>query len=700
MPNKSLVKIIFFSFLVVTILSCNNTKAQKKEHKFTNSLIGETSPYLLQHAHNPVNWNAWSNTALENAKKENKLVLVSIGYSSCHWCHVMEKESFEDEEVAKIMNANFVNIKVDREERPDVDQVYMTALQLIKGNGGWPLNVITLPNGKPIYGGTYHSKEQWIKVLEKVSSLYKDDPKKANEYADMVSQGIQEANLITPSTNYKSLTKEVVNKSVENWKKLWDTKKGGDQGQQKFMLPSNLNFLLDYAILTGDKEAENHIKNTLNKIAFGGIYDFVGGGFYRYSTDPNWKVPHFEKMLYDNAQLLSVFSKAYGAYREPIYKEVVYKTIEFLERDMKNPSGAYYAAIDADSEGEEGKYYVWKKEELENILGSEFDVFQSYFSIQPKNIWEHKNYVLHRDITDAEFCTTNKITNSNLQISKDKWQNLLLTERTKRIAPRLDDKIITSWNALLISGFIDAYNAFGDTSFLDMATNTLNSIKKYSLKENELRHSYKTNSKQYKGFLEDYTFLVDASLNLYSASLDTKYLDLANSLNTKAMVRFNDEASGMYRFNENKDLIAQIIKTNDGVIPSPNAVMAYNLLRLGHLNYDKTFLDKSKSMLSAMLPMITPNASSYAKWNSVFLHTTYTYYEIAVVGAKAQSLTQELHRKYIPNTLITGSSTESSLPLFEGRYVSDGTYIYVCRDNSCKLPVTTAEEALKQLNGF
>lgn len=700
MPQKSIIKIIFFSFLLLNILSCNKIKGQKKEYKFTNALSKETSPYLLQHAHNPVNWNAWSNTALEDAKKQNKLVLVSIGYSSCHWCHVMETESFEDEEVAKVMNDNFINIKVDREERPDVDQVYMTALQLIKGNGGWPLNVITLPNGKPIYGGTYHTKEQWVQVLEKVSSLYKNDPKKANEYADMVAQGIQEANLITPSDNHEALTKEVVTESVENWKNTWDTKKGGDQVQQKFMLPSNLNFLLDYALLTGDKETEKHIKNTLNKIAFGGIYDFVGGGFYRYSTDPNWKVPHFEKMLYDNAQLLSVFAKAYGAYREPAYKEVVYKTIEFLNRDMKNPNGGYYAALDADSEGEEGKYYVWKKEELESILGYEFDAFKSYFGIESKNIWEHKKYVLHRSVTDAEFCTKNKFSNSKLQEEKDKWKNLLLKERTKRIAPRLDDKIITSWNALLISGFVDAYNAFGDSTFLDMATNTLNAVKKYSLKENELRHSYKTDSKQHKGFLEDYTFLVDASLNLYSASLNTEHLNLAKSLNAKAMTNFNDNASGMYRYNENKDLIAQIIKTNDGVIPSPNAVMAQNLLRLGHLDYDKTFLDKSKSMLSAMLPMITPNASSYARWNSVFLNTTYTYYEIAVVGEKAKSLTKELHRKYIPNTLLSGSVTKSSLPLFEGRYVSDGTYVYVCRDNSCKLPVATAEEALKQLNGF
>jgi len=697
MHFKSILYTLFFCFL---FFSCQEEKKETAEHKFTNSLIDETSPYLLQHAHNPVNWRSWSNTALEDAKKEDKLVLVSIGYSSCHWCHVMEKESFEDEAVAEIMNKNFINIKVDREERPDVDQVYMTALQLIKGSGGWPLNVITLPNGKPIYGGTYHTKEEWSQVLEKVSSLYKNDPKKANEYADMVAQGIQEANLITPTNNHETLTKQVVTESVQNWKNSWDIDKGGDQLQQKFMLPSNLNFLLDYAILTGDTDVKKHIKNTLNRIAYGGIYDFVGGGFYRYSTDPDWKVPHFEKMLYDNAQLISIYSKAYSIFKEPIYKEIVYTTISFIERDMKNPDGGYYAAIDADSEGEEGKYYVWKKEELEQTLGNEFDLFKSYFTIEPENIWEHKNYVLHRNSTDAEFCSKNKLVNSKLQESKEKWKTLLLKERTKRVPPRLDDKIITSWNALLISGFVDAYKAFGDTSFLVLAKSTLKSVKKFSLTNTELRHSYKENSKQSKGFLEDYSFMVDALINLYSVSLDTKHLDLANSLNTKAMTSFNDTASGMYRYNENKDLIAQIIKTNDGVIPSPNAIMAQNLLRLGHINYDKTFIEKSKSMVAAMVPMITPNASSYARWNSVLLNTTYTYYEIAVVGANAKTLSKKIHNTYIPNTLLVGSTEDSKLPLFEGRYTADGTYIYVCRDNSCKLPVTTADEAIEQLNSF
>ena len=700
MPYKPFSKFLFFSLSFFILFSCKRTKEEKDTHKFTNALINETSPYLLQHAHNPVNWRAWSTDALKEAKEDNKLVLVSIGYSSCHWCHVMEKETFEDQEVAAVMNKDFVNIKVDREERPDVDQVYMTALQLIKGSGGWPLNVITLPNGKPIYGGTYHTKEEWIQILEKISTLYKNDPKKANEYADMVSKGIEEANLITPSSDFESLTQEAVKNSVTHWKQSWDTKKGGDQGTQKFMLPSNLNFLLDYALLSEDQEAKEHLKNTLNKIAYGGIYDFVGGGFYRYSTDPDWNIPHFEKMLYDNAQLLSVYSKAYAVFKDPIYKEVVYKTIAFLERDMKDPKGGYFAALDADSEGEEGKFYVWKKEALQKSLGVDFDTFASYFNITPNTVWEHDNYVLHRSSTDAEYCSKNSMEYTELQTSKETWSQLLLKERNKRTPPRLDDKIITSWNALLITGFVDAYKALEEPRFLELATECISSLKKKALKNDTLRHSYKENSKQEEGFIEDYAFLIEACITLYSATLEESYLEFANHLNKKAMESFTDTSSGMFRYNDSTNLIAQIIKTNDGVIPSPNAVMAQNLFKLGHINYNKNFLKQSKTMVSSMAPMILENANSYAKWNAVLLHITHPYYEVAVVGAEAQNLMQELQTTYIPNTLLVGSKKESSLPLFDSRYSAEDTYIYVCKDNTCKLPVTTAKKALEQLKDF
>jgi uncharacterized protein YyaL (SSP411 family) len=704
-------KFIFPRLLILCSLflfSCKENKGQQREteHKYTNALAEETSPYLLQHAHNPVNWRPWSQEALEDAEEQDKLVLVSIGYSSCHWCHVMEEETFEDEEVARIMNENFVNIKVDREERPDVDQVYMTALQLISGNGGWPLNVITLPNGKPLYGGTYHTKEQWMKVLTKISELYKNDPEKAAEYSDMVAAGIAEANLIRPAEDTGSLTQETLKTSVANWKSNWDKKEGGEKGTQKFMIPTNLSFLLDYALLTGDESAKNHVRNTLDKMALGGIYDHLGGGFYRYSTDPYWKVPHFEKMLYDNAQVLSLYSKAYQIFKDSKYKEVVMETIAFLDREMKYPAGGYYAALNADSEGEEGKFYVWTEKELKSVLGSDFELFASYYNIAPKAVWEDGKYILHRSTDDRAFVadeskrSDDPIDLDRLQAAKKEWRDKLMAARDERVRPSTDDKVITSWNALLISGFVDVYEAFGQKGHLERAQSVYEFLKAQSFKNGSLVHTYKEGGRQKEGFLEDYAFLADASLQLYSATLETRYLDFAQKLMQESEVRFADEASGMYRYNDDSELIAKIIKTDDGVLPSPNAVMAHNLFRLGHIEYEPEHTEKAKEMLSAMVPAITESAPSYSQWNSLLLHTAYSYYEVAVVGKNAEPLVKELHRNYVPNTLVVGTTSESDLPLFEDRYFDDVTFIYVCRNTTCKLPVETVDRALEQLENF
>ncbi len=689
-----------FLLLAMILFSCSDIKGQKSDHKYTNDLIHETSPYLLQHAHNPVNWRPWSPSALEEAKKEDKLVLVSVGYSSCHWCHVMEEETFEDEEVAKLMNENFINIKVDREERPDVDHVYMTALQLIKGNGGWPLNVITLPNGKPIYGGTYHTKEQWSKVLSEVSKLYKDDPKKANEYADMVAQGIQEVNIIQPVSDLGMLTPEVLKNSVDKWKDNWDLKWGGNKGSQKFMIPVNLDFLLDYAVLTEDRDAMDFVKTTLDRIAWGGVYDHIAGGFYRYSTDAQWKVPHFEKMLYDNAQLLSLYSKAYKVYGEPMYRKVVEETIAFLDREMKNQDGGYYAAIDADSEGEEGKFYVWKEEELRSVLGADFEIFAKYYNIKRSNIWENDAYVLFRTSGDDEFIKEHDISLEEWAVYQERWQKKILTARNKRVRPNTDDKIITSWNALLINGFMDAYNVFKDAAYLEKAEGVFRFIEKNSLDKDQLIHTYKKGSKKSDGFLEDFSFLANASLKLYSTTMSPSYLDFAKKLNQIAQDKFADEESGMYSFNSNDELIAKIIKTDDGVLPSPNAMMAENLFLLGHIDYNKVATLKARSMLSSMISALEENAYNYSKWNSLLLKTAYPFYEIAVVGDDAKILLSQLQQHNLPNTLIVGSDKNSELPLFKGRYADDGTYIYVCQDHTCKLPVSTAEEALEQLKNF
>ncbi|MGB3149813.1 MAG: thioredoxin domain-containing protein, partial [Maribacter sp.] len=605
-------KIVCYFFYIVlagvllTSLSCEEKPKKKQDKKYahTNALINETSPYLLQHAHNPVDWRPWSQEALEEAKEKNKLVLVSIGYSSCHWCHVMEEETFENDSIAKLMNENFINIKVDREERPDVDQVYMTAVQLMKGNGGWPLNVITLPNGKPLYGGTYHTKNQWQKVLTEISRLYQENPEKAAEYSDMVAQGIQEVNLIVPSNDFELLNKEVLTQSVEKWKSSWDTVWGGDIRDEKFMLPVNLSFLLDYALMVDDKEVLNHVEMTLDRIAMGGIYDHVAGGFFRYSTDSQWKVPHFEKMLYDNAQALSLYAKAYKVFKKESYNDIVMGTIEFLEREMKNPEGGYYAALDADSEGEEGKYYIWTQKELEQVLGKDFKPFSDYFNIQQNKVWENSSYVLHKLVDDRRFSENHSISKNDLKVRKDEWEEKLLAARSKRARPRTDDKIITSWNALLISGYVDAYSAFGNVEFLEEAEGILNFVQSNSYQEDKLGHSYKKEGKYIDGFLEDYTFLAKSALNLYGVSMNPEHLKFAKKLTESAKIYFKDEASGMFTYNKGNELISKVIKTDDGVIPAPNSVMANNLFQLGHINYEPRDIKKSKQMLSSMVGVL------------------------------------------------------------------------------------------------
>ncbi|QLG47178.1 thioredoxin domain-containing protein [Costertonia aggregata] len=684
----------FTMLLFFSTCKKNDKKQMDIDHKYTNALIDETSPYLLQHAHNPVDWRPWSQEALDEAKKENKLVLVSIGYSSCHWCHVMEEETFENDTIAELMNENFINIKVDREERPDVDQIYMTAVQLMQGDGGWPLNVITLPNGKPLYGGTYHTKEQWQKVLTKISKLYNENPIKAEEYSDMVAKGIQEVNIIQPSADFERLTKDALAQSVETWKSSWDTTWGGDKRNEKFMLPVNLDFLLDYALLSRDEAVLAHVELTLDKMVMGGVYDHIGGGFFRYSTDPEWKVPHFEKMLYDNAQLIYLYAKAYKTFKKETYKEVVLGTIAFLEREMKNPEGGYFAALDADIEGEEGKYYVWTKDELKSVLGGDFPLFASYYTIAKDAVWEDGKYVLHKLNNDTSFTSEHHITLNELRSKQKIWREKLGNAKQKRVRPRTDDKIITSWNALLIKGYVEAYTALGNETYLNNALSILTFIESKSYVNEKLGHSHKKDSKFINGFLEDYSFLADACITLYSVSMNEKHLEFAKKLTQTIAKNFTDEASGLYTYNEGEELISKLIKTDDGVIPSPNSVMAKNLFKLGHINYDMHQIKKAKTMLSTVLPNLQENPYAYANWNSLFLNTTYPYYEVAIVGNEAASKLKELGRNNIPNTLKVGSTKESDLPLFQDRYDESDTYIYVCRDNTCKLPVTDVKEAM------
>jgi len=443
-------------------------------YKHTNALIDETSPYLLQHAHNPVNWEAWNPEILQHAKKENKLLLVSIGYAACHWCHVMEHECFEDEEVANVMNSNFINIKIDREERPDVDHIYMDALQMMTGSGGWPLNIVALPDGRPFWGATYVKKNDWMSILGQLSNAYLENPQKVEEYANNLANGIKAINLVENQNDLNLFTSEQLDEAVKEWSHYFDTFLGGYKRAPKFMMPVNLNFLLHYGTSQKHEAILEYVHTTLKKMAWGGIFDHVGGGFSRYSVDTKWHVPHFEKMLYDNGQLVSLYAKAYAATKNELYKTTVEQTIAFVEKELMHNTFGFYSSLDADSltktgELEEGAYYVWQEGELKTLLGNNFTIFKDYFNINRYGHWEHGNYVLIRDASEEKIAQKYSIDIAELKGLINNSLILLDAERNKRNRPRLDDKILTSWNGLMLNGLVDAYRYIGNESYLELA---------------------------------------------------------------------------------------------------------------------------------------------------------------------------------------------------------------------------------------
>lgn len=680
-------------------LPANNTNDMDTTvHKHTNALIDETSPYLLQHAHNPVNWVPWSDEAFERAKAENKLVIISIGYSSCHWCHVMERESFEQEDVAALMNEHFINIKVDREERPDVDQVYMDAVQLMtNGRGGWPLNCITLPDGQPVYGGTYFEKKQWLQILTDLQFNYEKSPQKLEEYAAKVTAGVQQSELITLSTTGTKFNRDEINEMVKNWEKTLDYAEGGSQQTQKFPLPNSYDFLMQYAFQTGDEKIMQQVDLTLEKMALGGIYDQIGGGFSRYSTDENWKVPHFEKMLYDNAQLVSLYAKAYQRTQSATYKKVVYQTIEWLKREMMTKEGSFYSALDADSEGEEGKFYIWTKDELSTILGEDYSFVEKYYNVNKKGLWEG-NYILLRQVTNDKFAADSDLSIEALTKKVDKINKLLLTERNKRIKPGLDDKSLTSWNALMTIGLLDAYAAFNDEKFLQMAIkNGKWIIEKQMKKDGHLFHTYKEGKSTIPGFLEDYAFTIAAFTKLYENTFDESYLEKADQLTAFAKLHFFDDQSGMFYFTSDEgSLIARKMEIYDNVIPSSNSVMANEMYKLGIILDRKEYKEVAKQMLANVIQEFPKYGSSVSNWGILALNLTGIYYEVAITGDRSNTLTKSLQKHYIPNKIVLGATDKSDLALLEGKFLGE-PMIFVCIEGACKLPSNSLKGALKQL---
>lgn len=669
-------------------------------HNYTNALINETSPYLLQHAHNPVNWYAWNDVTLEKAVQENKLMLISIGYSACHWCHVMEHTSFEDEKVAQLMNDYFICIKVDREERPDIDQVYMLAVQLMSGQGGWPLNCFALPDGRPVYGGTYFPKDQWINILLNLADLYKNDPAKMESYATQLTQGIKLAELLKVNDKQEHLSIDLLHQCYKSWKIHFDINDGGPNKAPKFPLPNNYLFLLRYAYAVAapaKQEVLDHVNLTLTKMAFGGIYDQIGGGFARYSVDGQWKVPHFEKMLYDNAQLVSLYCEAYQATKNPLYKQVVYETLAFVARELTSPEGCFYAALDADSEGTEGKFYVWKKEELETILKDKFNIFADYFNINERGLWE-ENYILLRHDTDEHIAVKHHVSVEELQKEIQQIKKQLLTVRNKRVKPGLDDKTLTSWNALMLKAYIDAYNVFNELSFLTIAEKNARFIIERQLKGNRLNHSYKNGKSTINGYLEDYSFTIEAFIDLYETTFNESYLQKANELMTYCITHFEDKSTGMFFFtsDEDKALISRKMELSDNVIPASNSCMAKNLFKLGHHFENDVYLTTSRKMLNNIIPEMINYGAGYSNWAMLLLYFSKPFYEIAIVGKTVEEKRKEFNNYYFTNKIFAGSKKSSALPLLKNR-TTEETSIYVCANNTCYNPVKSISEAMTQI---
>jgi len=691
LSNNYIKSSIIFSLL---IMSCNNEITINSME--SNQLKNETSLYLKQHAENPVNWQRWSNSIFNFSGELNKLVIVSIGYSSCHWCHVMEDETFTDDTIAKLMNDNFINVKVDREENPDVDQAYMTASQLMTGMGGWPLNVITLPDGSPVYAGTYHTKEQWSDILNRIIRLKETNYEGLEEIANNVKSGVIDINTITKKNEVSEFDKDFLSRNTKIWSDKWDADNGGDIAQQKFISPSKYQYLINYGSIYKDEQILNHVKKTLDIISNSGIIDIVEGGFYRYTVDSEWKIPHFEKMLYDQAQMISLYSNAYKLFKTSEYKDLVYQTINFINNEMNSSDNLYYAAMDADTDGEEGKYYSFNLNEIELISGDQINLFNSYFNIDLDKPWDNNKFLLipKRDL--KSWLGSNSLNEDEFLKMKERWISEILKIRSKRTKPRIDDKTIISWNALSIIGLIDAYEAFKDDLLLTQAKDKFDMLLKMGYKNNMLVHTFK--DKQYQdGVLEDYAFLSKAAMRLFQTTGDEFYFNKSKEIIDDSIKYFKDEESDLLLYTTNKDLFTKIVSIDDGVIPSPNSIIAEQLFNIGHVIFDDYYLDQSNKMVSSVKEIIDGSINFYSVWANNILNRVELFYEIAVIGSDSDSKTKLISEQLLPNVILVQSNTESNLPLFVDRFFEDETYIYVCQNKTCQRPETSIKLALEQI---
>ncbi len=670
-------------------------------HKHTNSLINESSPYLLQHAHNPVNWYAWGSEALEKAKDENKIILVSIGYAACHWCHVMERESFENEAVADKMNRYFVNIKIDREERPDLDHIYMDAVQAMTGSGGWPLNVFLTPDAKPFYGGTYfppvnaYNRPSWTEIITNLAQAWNE---RSNEIASQAENLLEH---LKQSGNFDKLaaadggfTKQQCGTIAENILKQADKVWGGFGHAPKFPQTFTIQYLLQYYHYTKNEQALSQALLSLDKMIDGGIYDHVGGGFARYSTDTEWLAPHFEKMLYDNALIINVLCDAYLITKNGRYESIIRQTIEFLKREMMHPDGGFYAALDADSEGEEGKFYVWSKEAIETLLAEDAALFCAFYDVTESGNWEGKNILRILKSAD-DFAAANNIKVDFLQNVLNTCTSRLLQERNKRIRPLTDDKILLGWNALLVTALCKAGAALADDSYIDLAVTTMDFLTtKFSTGSNhtELNHTYKNNQARHPAFLDDYAFLIQACIQMQEVTSDTGYLKKAMAFASFVNENFYDDASGFFLFThkEQQDVVIRKKEVYDGATPSGNSVMAENLFYLSRVYDNAVMHQTAEALLLKLSTAVVRYPTSFAVWASLILKSTFGVHELVITGSDLSAFKKTLLQHYIPGKILQCSAqNETEYPLLKDKNVADKTLLYWCRQYEC-LPAFTS----------
>jgi uncharacterized protein YyaL (SSP411 family) len=674
-----------------------------------NRLINETSPYLLGHAHNPVDWYPWGEEALLRARNENKPVLVSIGYSACHWCHVMERESFEDIQTAELMNSRFVCIKVDREERPDLDHIYMDAVQAMTGSGGWPLNVFLTPDGKPFFGGTYYpprpafNRPSWVQLLTSIAEAYQAKRQEIEDQGESLTSYIVRANDFglenrrdPGEEGFNPFRKEILGTIVAQIMKTADKRKGGFGSAPKFPQTFLIQYLLHHYHFTGDESSLNQACLSLDRMIQGGIYDQLGGGFARYATDDNWLIPHFEKMLYDNALLVTVISEAYQLTHKEEYKRVVEETMDFVSRELLSPDGGFYAALDADSEGEEGKYYLWDKSELERLLKEEAALFCSYFNVTAEGNWEGRN-ILYRPMALKEFAESQNRELKEVEEKLARCRATLLEHRNRRVHPALDDKILLGWNALMIAACCKAYAALGKEAYRDLAVRNLEFLWNHFRGEGiyYFYHTYKDKRASHPGFLDDYAFLVYALIQLQEVTGNSEYLTRAKEITEWVIVQFGEEETGYFFFThrDQRDVIVRKKEMFDGAVASGNAVMSFNILLLGEIFDVPAWKSRAESNCRMLARSVIQYPLSFGFWATMVQVITYGLMEIVMTGENLHEVRKVFLHNFIPNRVFQSATGQNSqFPLLKDKPLTESTLIFLCKDYSCQNPVNEVHE--------